>query len=137
MQSAAKPTSQGGVATILDTVVTSASQRGGSDGDIADDCIPIARDLAGAWRRCCATTKRAIHLGLKSRNSRVDSLGDWLVATDGCVSNIAEMPMSTETTLATYGSGQGMQQLPINHNNSAMYSEITLNTEESATSLNP
>ena len=69
-------------------------------GHVGAACMPIARDLAGAWRRCRATTERAVHLGLTSRNSRVRGLGDWLVATDACISNIAKMPMHAQRELS-------------------------------------
>ena len=85
---------------ILDAVVASAAQQDDSEGHVDAACMPIARDLVGAWRRCRATTERAVHLGLTSRNSRVRGLGDWLVATDACISNIAKMPMHAQRELS-------------------------------------
>ena len=98
VQSAARPERMGGGShyPILDVVVAAASQHDGG----GSASMPIVRDLASAWRRCCATTERAVHLGLSSRNARVDRLNDWLLATDGCVSNIARMPEHAQRELS-------------------------------------
>ena len=52
----------------------------------------IVSDLRGAWDRCVVTSQRAIGFGLKSHNSKVAALGDWLERTDADVGRIIEMP---------------------------------------------
>ena len=42
--------------------------------------------------RCVVTSQRAIGFGLKSHNSKVAALGDWLERTDADVGRIIEMP---------------------------------------------
>ena len=53
--------------------------------------MTIVGDLRGAWDRCVATTRRAVGFGLKSHNSKVAALGDWLECTDVNVGRIDEM----------------------------------------------
>ena len=52
------------------------------------DSMVIVSDLRGAWDRCVVTSQRAIGFGLKSHNSKVAALGDWLERTDADVGRI-------------------------------------------------